>query len=189
MDPTLTHDAAQHVEEVAGLLLVAVTGWHVVGAVACAATRAFPRSRPARAVARRAPRWVRRLVPAVCGASAVLSHAPFAAAVVEQPVVRAPAMAEAPAPAPPALPTPSRTTPPRTTPPPSARVHVVVAGDNLWSIARAALADATGAPPAARDVAPYWHRVVDANRATLRSGDPDLIHPGELVTLPPLPPG
>jgi hypothetical protein len=63
----------------------------------------------------------------------------------------------------------------------AATTHVVVRGDNLWSIAAAHL----GAHRAA-DVAPYWQRVVDANRATLRSGDPSLIYPGEHVTLPPL---
>jgi hypothetical protein len=54
-----------------------------------------------------------------------------------------------------------------------------VAGDNLWSIAAAHI----GARRAA-DVAPYWRQVVDANRSTLRSGDPNLIFPGELVALP-----
>jgi hypothetical protein len=54
-----------------------------------------------------------------------------------------------------------------------------VAGDNLWSIAAAHI----GARRAA-DVVPYWRQVVDANRSTLRSGDPNLIFPGELVALP-----
>jgi hypothetical protein len=62
----------------------------------------------------------------------------------------------------------------------AAATYVVVAGDNLWSIAAAHV----GATRAA-DVAPYWRRVVDANRTTLRSGDPNLILPGELVVLPP----
>jgi nucleoid-associated protein YgaU len=61
----------------------------------------------------------------------------------------------------------------------------VRSGDNLWTIARDALV-AEGSPAAERDIAQYWRRVIDANRATLRSGDPSLIFPGEVVALPPL---
>jgi nucleoid-associated protein YgaU len=67
-------------------------------------------------------------------------------------------------------------------------VHRVQAGDNLWTIARDRLADATGRDADALpepEVARYWLEVVQANRAGLRSGDPDLIYPGELVRLPP----
>jgi nucleoid-associated protein YgaU len=60
-----------------------------------------------------------------------------------------------------------------------------VAGDNLWQIARAEVIRAGGADgPADAQIAPYWQRVVAANRSTLRSGDPSLIFPGEVVTLP-----
>jgi hypothetical protein len=63
--------------------------------------------------------------------------------------------------------------------------HVVGAGDNLWQIARAEVIRASGADrPADSQIAPYWRRVVEANRSTLRSGDPSLIFPGEVVTLP-----
>jgi nucleoid-associated protein YgaU len=57
-------------------------------------------------------------------------------------------------------------------------------GDNLWTIARAELARRVGREPDDRDIAPYWLRVIAANRATLRSGDPNLIYPGEIVELP-----
>jgi hypothetical protein len=60
-------------------------------------------------------------------------------------------------------------------------VRIVRPGESLWSIA-AGHVDA-GEP--AR-VGPYWLRVVEANRRTIRSGDPDRIRPGESVTLPPL---
>lgn len=63
--------------------------------------------------------------------------------------------------------------------------HRVVPGENLWSIAAAHLAAARGQPVGDPDIARYWVTVVDANRARLRSADPDLIYPGELVTLPP----
>jgi LysM domain len=83
-------------------------------------------------------------------------------------------------------------TPPTTTPPPAPpapdpppvpaeppRQHVVAPGDSLWTIAVRQVADDG-------DVTPYWTRLVDANRHTLRSGNPNLIHPGEVVELPPL---
>ena len=65
--------------------------------------------------------------------------------------------------------------------------HLVEPGEHLWGIARAHLAAASGRPavdlrPA--DVAPYWRRLIDANTGRLRSGDPDLIHPGEELVLP-----
>jgi nucleoid-associated protein YgaU len=66
--------------------------------------------------------------------------------------------------------------------------HVVVAGENLWTIARDHLAKARGGAdkPTTREVAAYWLRVVEANRNHLRSGDPDLIYPGERTVLPPV---
>jgi len=82
----------------------------------------------------------------------------------------------------------STTPAPRPTPiaaPARTRVHVVVPGDNLWQIARAEVSRATAtARPTDADIAPYWHRVVQENRTTLRSGDPSLIFPGEVVQLP-----
>jgi nucleoid-associated protein YgaU len=74
-------------------------------------------------------------------------------------------------------------------PAPETRVqasHVVVAGENLWTIARDHLAKARGGAdePTTREVAAYWLRVVEANRSRLRSGDPDLIYPGERIVLP-----
>jgi hypothetical protein len=67
--------------------------------------------------------------------------------------------------------------------------HVVVRpGDNLWAIARAELDRAAGAPTDDGQVARYWRAVIEANRSTLRSGNPSLIFPGEIVALPPPPP-
>jgi nucleoid-associated protein YgaU len=62
--------------------------------------------------------------------------------------------------------------------------HVVVPGDNLWRIAAAELTRRSTTAPDAGAIARYWRTVVEANRATLRSGDPGLIFPGELVVLP-----
>jgi nucleoid-associated protein YgaU len=58
---------------------------------------------------------------------------------------------------------------------------VINRGEHLWSIAASHLGDGTIA-----DVAPYWRRLIAHNRARLRSGDPDLVYPGEVVELPPL---
>ena len=63
-------------------------------------------------------------------------------------------------------------------------VHVVAPGENLWVIARAhLLADGQLAP---RDVEvhAYWTRLIHDNLSTLRSGDANLIHPGERLVLP-----
>jgi nucleoid-associated protein YgaU len=63
--------------------------------------------------------------------------------------------------------------------------HVVVRGDNLWRIAQAAITGKNGSRrPTDAQIAQYWWRVIAANRTTLRSGDPNLIFPGEIVVLP-----
>jgi hypothetical protein len=85
--------------------------------------------------------------------------------------------------------TPSPSTPgPHPTPstePSWTRVHIVVPGDNLWLIARAEMSRASGTDqPTDAQIAPYWRRVIAANRTTLRSGNPSLIFPGEVVALP-----
>lgn len=58
-------------------------------------------------------------------------------------------------------------------------VTVLVApGDSFWSLAEAAV----GAPA---EVAPYWRRLVAANRAALVDpANPDLIYPGQRFLLP-----
>jgi hypothetical protein len=77
-------------------------------------------------------------------------------------------------------------------PAPETRVHAshaVAEGESLWRIARDHLAQTRGGgadKPAIREVAAYWQRVVEANRLRLRSGDPDLIYPGEQIVLPPV---
>jgi hypothetical protein len=81
---------------------------------------------------------------------------------------------------------------PKSAPAPAApEVHrgrvVVRPGDNLWVIARDALVRTAGASPDDARIARYWHAVIEANRSTLRSGNPALVFPGEIVTLPPVP--
>jgi hypothetical protein len=63
--------------------------------------------------------------------------------------------------------------------------HEVVAGESLWSIAEAQVRRSSGVEPAASDTVVYWLELLAANRDHLTSGDPDLIYPGEMLTLPP----
>jgi hypothetical protein len=73
--------------------------------------------------------------------------------------------------------------------PATGATHTVARGEHLWSIAAAQVATAIGRPPAElapADVASYWLRVVEINRPRLRSGNPNLVYPGEVVDLPPL---
>jgi len=68
-------------------------------------------------------------------------------------------------------------------------VTVVEAGDNLWALSAARLAEATGrtlADLSEREVHAYWVTVLAANRDRLPMPDLDLVHPGDHVTLPPL---
>jgi nucleoid-associated protein YgaU len=61
---------------------------------------------------------------------------------------------------------------------------VVEKGDHLWSITAAHLESSTGEEPSAAEITPRWVEVIDANRDRIRSGDPDLIYPGETIVLP-----
>jgi len=62
---------------------------------------------------------------------------------------------------------------------------VVENGDHLWKISASHLDDALGRPAEDGEIAPFWRSVIESNRDDLRSGDPDLIYPGEVVVLPP----
>lgn len=70
----------------------------------------------------------------------------------------------------------------------SARHTVRVSrGDHLWSISEQHLGRVLGrADLGEHEIARYWVQVIEANRATIRSGNPDLIYPGELIELPPV---
>lgn len=61
--------------------------------------------------------------------------------------------------------------------------YEIVAGDNLWKIACRRIRAAHGDPGLSL-VTGYWLEVIDRNTAALRSGDPDLVFPGEIIVLP-----
>ncbi len=72
---------------------------------------------------------------------------------------------------------------PGTVPHPAGPVEVVVVrGDNMWKLAQRRIEEVS--PHSA--VSPYWRTVVEANRGSIRSGNPDLIYPGEILELPAL---
>ena len=61
---------------------------------------------------------------------------------------------------------------------------VVIEGDNLWSISEGHLVVEFDRAVDDGEVSPYWRRVIATNSGDLRSGNPDLIYPGEVVVLP-----
>lgn len=69
---------------------------------------------------------------------------------------------------------------------PDATSYTVVSGDNFWAIAKAQVEGSLQRDATNSEVANYWVQLIEANRANIRSGDPDLIFPGEVFTLPPL---
>jgi hypothetical protein len=169
---------------------VALAASFALAAIAWASAVALAAGRPrvAARLAQHAPP-VRRIVElAVASSWLALSTLPAQAAtsapapaVRDVPVVRAPAPAvPLPVPRPPLRP---RSRPATSTPP---RIHLVRAGDSLWLIARETLVAAGRRRPTDVEVAHYWRAVITENRATLRSRDPSLIYPGEIVTLPPV---
>ena len=61
---------------------------------------------------------------------------------------------------------------------------LVQPGDSLWKISEDHVRS-TEIEPSPRRIATYWAHVVAINRGRLRSGNPDLIYPGEVIELPP----
>lgn len=90
-----------------------------------------------------------------------------------------------PVPVSPDLPIDPISHPPRPAPQPAMDGHLeVVSGDNLWNVSKRHLAALTGRTPSDGEIHRYWRRVIDLNLGLLRSGDPDLIYPGEVILMP-----
>lgn len=65
----------------------------------------------------------------------------------------------------------------------------VAPGESLWTIAEELLADTWQRQPTDAEVDPFWRALVERNRDRLVDPvDPDLIHPGQVFEVPPLPP-
>jgi nucleoid-associated protein YgaU len=63
-------------------------------------------------------------------------------------------------------------------------VTIVQPGDHLWKISERHLSGVLEREPSDAEISPYWRLTIEQNRDQLRSGDPDLIFPGEQVELP-----
>ena len=71
----------------------------------------------------------------------------------------------------------------------AAEIEVVVrSGDHMWALAEQRLSDVQGRGASDSEVALYWLRVIAANLPRIRSDDPDLIYPGEVLVLPAIDP-
>ena len=165
--------------------------WLAVTTLASAARRAVPGWRRCARLDGLTLPIVRRLLDALLGAAVLASALPPASALAQGSPRADVAVVRTPAPRPEAGRPVARTVGPHgipSAPPvaaPARSAHRVVAGDSLWSIAHAELRRrAHGAPIADRDVAHYLRRVIAANHDRLRSGNPSVIFPGEIVALP-----
>jgi hypothetical protein len=65
---------------------------------------------------------------------------------------------------------------------------VVRPGDHMWSLAAERLASVRGRNVSDSETALYWLELIAVNLSRIRSGDPDLIFPGETLILPAIDP-
>ncbi len=157
----------------AGLTAVCTAwGWVVTTIVVLGAMRGHRTAGPSPGV----PAWARRLVLAACGLAAVgAAMSPAAASSGDDGGGSVVDLLQG-------LPLPDRAegTEARTT----KLTHRVSPGDSLWAISEAELA-AAGREADAAAVTERWHRLYEHNRGVV-GDDPDLIHPGQQLRLPPL---
>lgn len=173
------------------LLALAAATWMLVVAVAVAVARLGGAGRLARRLERGLPPAVRRALTGLIGlgvtGSVVLGGdgrslaPPLARAPVEQPI----GFAAGPAQAAPTDDTVTMSVLDRAPVAPEAPEWTVEPGESFWSIAEDVLTERLGRPPTDREIVPYWRRLVEANRDRLRTGDPDLVFPGQTFVIPP----
>ena len=60
----------------------------------------------------------------------------------------------------------------------------ILNGDHLWSIADRSLSQSMPHPPTPQQTASYWMDLIDTNREAIRSQDPNLVYPDEIILLP-----
>jgi nucleoid-associated protein YgaU len=181
-------DPVDAVAALVRLAALAATGWLLAVTLACAlvdvvSRRTMPVGLHAH-VRRATPRAIRRVVDrallvAVVGVASLPRVAHAAAPGVRDGRAAPTSVTRAlPAPTPAA---------------PSAGVSLtavavtVAPGDDLWRLAAARLAataDRSRAELADAEIAPYWLAVCEANRSVVRSGDVNLVYPGEVLVLP-----
>lgn len=77
---------------------------------------------------------------------------------------------------------------PQTTVPNEPTEVVVQSGDHMWSLAQQRLEQVRGREVSDTEIAPYWLKMIDVNLSRIRSGEPDLIYPGEILLLPAIDP-
>jgi nucleoid-associated protein YgaU len=111
------------------------------------------------------------------------------AGVVVAPTPTVPLASTTTVPPAPDLPDPGPVPAPTPEPAPPA-TWTVRPGEHLWSIARQLVEQAAGRPAGQAEVAPCWRALLDANRDRLPvPGNPDLLCPGDLLVVPPVPSG
>lgn len=133
---------------------------------------------------------IRKLVDAVVAGSLVATTMAPMAAVAAVPPSTQTVATDPSAVAPGYVPIPAGLSQPAAPLEPSSRQEpppgsvIVVPGDNLWKLAEQRMEAVLGRRATDAEVAPYWVEMIEANRNRLRSGDPDLIYPGEELVLP-----
>lgn len=65
----------------------------------------------------------------------------------------------------------------------TAAAYVVRPGDSLWRIAEGTLADRHGGVPLGAEIARFWPRIYETNRALI-GANPNLIFPGQHLEIP-----
>ena len=203
VDPWLRAAPADALIAALRLVALVLAGWLLVATVAYAFASATSIPAAVRACEWATPRAIRRTidhvlaVSIVAGAVTVPATAHHAGAVQDRPppvsvdVRSGKSLGSLPSEwSPPVTVANTPVVPVVERPRPSTTTTVVVTpDDNLWELSASALARGTArerATIADDEIARYWRTVCDANRDALRSGNVNVIYPGETVALPPV---
>ena len=173
-------------EEVIGALVwvvaVGTTIWLTATTVALAMATALRFRAGIRALSRITAGPLRRMVTGACATLLVGSSVIGSGAVAAAQDGHTPTQVEQPY-----TPTPAGEIYPPSVTHGDTDMYTVRPGDNFWVIASRRVHERERAADVAA-VRRYWVDLVDRNRARIRSGDPNLIFPGEQVERPVVPP-